>query len=314
MENLGTTTTTESYRNPTTTTETTTPESKPSARNEILLILQDPGSRIRLSRILEARNMTIQELIEQRERGSSQLHLADIFHNNTKEPEPSDEPLEGKISTEEFPNFPVFSRRPKELQLSEETSNKPLEVSKGSELPRFKIPATLSEEVAQAENFPWQKMYPELFNVEHNDNNLTKDPVKQSVDSFSDENLKILEEIDQTLYASASNEEVPTVDETPRKIINISTGVKSAIYASLAIILLSMFVFVTILVVFRWLQKKKTKTNYKENLKPLQIKCENLKSFVSDTLQRKKSNYYKRHLQSMSDDSWERASRRTNAF
>lgn len=258
--------------------------------------------------------MTIQELIEQRERGSSQLHLADIFHNNTKEPEPSDEPLEGKISTEEFPNFPVFSRRPKELQLSEETSNKPLEVSKGSELPRFKIPATLSEEVAQAENFPWQKMYPELFNVEHNDNNLTKDPVKQSVDSFSDENLKILEEIDQTLYASASNEEVPTVDETPRKIINISTGVKSAIYASLAIILLSMFVFVTILVVFRWLQKKKTKTNYKENLKPLQIKCENLKSFVSDTLQRKKSNYYKRHLQSMSDDSWERASRRTNAF
>lgn len=313
MENLGTTTTTESYKNPTTTTETTTPESKPSAKNEILLILQDPSSRIRLSRILEARNMTIQELIEQRERGSSQLHLADIFHNNTKEPEPSDEPLEGKISSEEFPNFPVFSRRPKELQLSKEASNKPLEVSKASELPRFKIPATLSEEVAQAENFPWQKMYPELFQQQLN-NSLTKDPVKQPVDSFSDEDLKILEEVDQTLYASASNEEVPIVDETPRKIINISTGVKSAIYASLAIILLSMFVFVTILVVFRWMQKKKTKTNYKENLKPLQIKCENLKSFVSDTLQRKKSNYYKRHLQSMSDDSWERASRRTNAF
>lgn len=307
LENFETTTTT---RDP-----TSTPKPKTSAKDEILLILQDPRSRIRLSRILEARNMTIQELIDQRERGSSQLHLADIFHNNTKEPEPSEEPLEGKISLEEFPNFPVFSRRSKELQLSEETStNKPLEVSKTPELPRFKIPATLSEEVAQAENFPWQKLYPELFNNQHNNDILTKEPVKQPVDSFSDEDLKIVEEIDQTLYASASNEEVPIVDETPRKIINISTGVKSAIYASLAIILLSMFVFVTILVVFRWLQKKKTKTNYKQNLKPLQIKCENLKSFVSDTLQRKKSNYYKRHLQSMSDDSWERASRRTNVF
>lgn len=42
----------------------------------------------RLARILMERNMSLNELVELRERGSSNIHLADIFHNTSKEPNP----------------------------------------------------------------------------------------------------------------------------------------------------------------------------------------------------------------------------------
>lgn len=53
------------------------------------------------------RNMTLSELVEHRERGSSHVHLADIFHNASKEPNPP-EPFLSKsaiepISKETYP-------------------------------------------------------------------------------------------------------------------------------------------------------------------------------------------------------------------
>lgn len=53
------------------------------------------------------RNMTLSELVEHRERGSSHVHLADIFHNASREPNPA-EPFLSKsllepISKETYP-------------------------------------------------------------------------------------------------------------------------------------------------------------------------------------------------------------------
>lgn len=53
------------------------------------------------------RNMTLSELVEHRERGSSHVHLADIFHNASREPNPP-EPFLSKsliepISKETYP-------------------------------------------------------------------------------------------------------------------------------------------------------------------------------------------------------------------
>ncbi|KOB76464.1 Uncharacterized protein OBRU01_05708, partial [Operophtera brumata] len=61
----------------------------------------------RLSKILMERNMTLSELVDHRERGSSHVHLADIFHNASKEPNPP-EPFLSKsaiepISKETYP-------------------------------------------------------------------------------------------------------------------------------------------------------------------------------------------------------------------
>ncbi|XP_050677403.1 uncharacterized protein LOC126974062 [Leptidea sinapis] len=94
--------------------KTTTTATKPpttirenTAKYEIEEILNDTETNARLSKILMERNMTLNELVQHRERGSSHVHLADIFHNASKEPNPP-EPFLSKsfiepISKETYP-------------------------------------------------------------------------------------------------------------------------------------------------------------------------------------------------------------------
>ncbi|XP_069688823.1 probable basic-leucine zipper transcription factor J [Periplaneta americana] len=69
-----------------------------SARDEILEFLRTDTGSIRLARILASRNMTLAELIEHRERGSSQQHLAEIFRESGQQKNHSDEDDEGESS------------------------------------------------------------------------------------------------------------------------------------------------------------------------------------------------------------------------
>ncbi|XP_068631447.1 TNF receptor-associated factor family protein DDB_G0272098-like [Battus philenor] len=59
-----------------------------TAKFEIEEILNDTSTSAKLKKILMERNMTLNELVKHRERGSSHIHLADIFHNASKEPNP----------------------------------------------------------------------------------------------------------------------------------------------------------------------------------------------------------------------------------
>jgi hypothetical protein len=65
-----------------------------SARDEILEFLKTDMGSVHLARILASRNMTLAELIQHRERGSSQLHLADIFRESEQ---PITQPTEASI-------------------------------------------------------------------------------------------------------------------------------------------------------------------------------------------------------------------------
>lgn len=56
----------------------------PQFKDDILIFLKSKAESNKLSRILQSRNMTLEELIEHRERGSSQLHLAEIFKSSPK--------------------------------------------------------------------------------------------------------------------------------------------------------------------------------------------------------------------------------------
>lgn len=58
-------------------------------KTELMDLLNDRRSGARLVKVLRQRNMTIDELIEHRKRGSSQVHLAEIFFNRNKAGEPS---------------------------------------------------------------------------------------------------------------------------------------------------------------------------------------------------------------------------------
>ena len=62
-------------------------------RSEIYEVFSNSDKRDSLLRILDELNMTLNDLIEHRERGSSQTHLSDIFHRSVKEPDVRDRNL-----------------------------------------------------------------------------------------------------------------------------------------------------------------------------------------------------------------------------
>ncbi|XP_061717965.1 uncharacterized protein LOC133525652 isoform X2 [Cydia pomonella] len=79
--------------------KSSTSTTEQTAKFEIQEILSDKMTKERLAKILRDRNMTLNELVNHRERGSSHVHLADIFHNASKEPNPP-EPFLTKSSIE----------------------------------------------------------------------------------------------------------------------------------------------------------------------------------------------------------------------
>lgn len=316
-----------------------------TAKDEIMEIMRDPISRERLSRILENRNMTVKELVDQRERGSSQLHLADIFHNKTKEPEPKGEPFIGTINLEHFNSFPLFGRQQKSrkfddeqsstltptstisvVEIHEETSRPTLS---STSFPAIKIGMENTQD--QVQPFLWPNLESGLFsqipqNKNKGINNKPSDPLKEFDDDqerYSDEELQRLEDIDST-FSLVSNEKLNvenTIQQQEEEVlINIPSGVKSAIFVSLAIICLSIVVFLTILLLFKWTQRQNKKINYCNSLStkiksPMIIQgrpTSAIKSFMNETLGRKK-NYYKSNVQS-TDDLWECGRERIPSF
>ncbi|XP_044748392.1 uncharacterized protein LOC123309373 [Coccinella septempunctata] len=284
---------------------------------EIMEMLEDPIYKDKLSRILRERNMTLQELVDQRERGSSQLHLADIFHNKTREPEPIDEPYVGMIIKNEPPHY---TREQKSMKFEEQTSTTEDVISEviieQSSVEENIIPSSTEKKTPQIDVFPkntsfnyaaimpfWKQFHPNLFN------NLYKDDEPSN-------SVERLEEIDNKL-SDAVNHQF-NVDLTQRNyhldeesIFDIPNGIKSALIASFAIVALSLFMFLTILLIFKWTQRKKNKLNYMSSLSGIKIKSpilevprrSALRTFVCETLGRK-TKFYKSNLQSMSD-SWD---------
>nr|XP_023021880.1 uncharacterized protein LOC111510211 [Leptinotarsa decemlineata] len=330
-----------------------------TAREEIMEIMKDPTARDSLSRILEIRNMTLQELVEQRERGSSQLHLADIFHNNTREPEPKEEPLIGQINPEYFDVFKSYERKQKSLDVRKEenegnhiytTIGKTVEAVTGktveavtgktveavtgktveavtgktvevvtAKLEKMTIKSTeLYPEVEQESSgnsitFPWKQLYPDIFSESLESERDFIDPRKK----FIDENSKRVENSDID-YISTINE---IYDADDNIFMNIPSGVKSALFVSLAIIGLSLIVFIAILVILRCLQRKTRAANYCSSLSsrmrsPMILQGRStaaIKSFMNETLGRK-NNYVRSSMKSVSDNIWVVGKERKDSF
>ncbi|CAG9861296.1 unnamed protein product [Phyllotreta striolata] len=281
-----------------------------TAKQEIMEVMKDPASREKLSRILQHRNMTIEELVEQRERGSSQLHLADIFHNKTREPEPQEEPFVGQLSPEFFQNA---YRQQKSTRLEEPTPTKTAS-TEASTTPTTTSTTTTSSTVDIEEkepfpiisveinkktgSFPWKQLYPDLF-PETND---------------------IVTEFSNSEYLEKMN--MNTIKNNDEGFFNsIPSGVKSALFVSLAIIGLSIVVFLAVLLALKWIQSKNKSMNYCSSLTaklraPMMLQgrpTTAIKSFMNETLGRKK-NYYKSTLQSMSDEIWNANRDRKESF
>uniref|UniRef100_A0AAG5CNA0 Uncharacterized protein n=1 Tax=Anopheles atroparvus TaxID=41427 RepID=A0AAG5CNA0_ANOAO len=77
-------------------------------RRELLELMEDRRIGARLAKVLSQRNMTLEQLLEHRRRGSSQLHLAEIVAGKVK---PIDDKIDIVTAFEHFPRFNIGNLR-----------------------------------------------------------------------------------------------------------------------------------------------------------------------------------------------------------
>ncbi|XP_041762779.1 uncharacterized protein LOC121588656 isoform X1 [Anopheles merus] len=77
-------------------------------RRELLELMEDRRIGSRLAKVLSQRNMTLDQLLEHRRRGSSQLHLAEIANGKVK---PIDDKIDIVTAFEHFPRFNIGNLR-----------------------------------------------------------------------------------------------------------------------------------------------------------------------------------------------------------
>lgn len=302
-----------------------------TAAEELMEILKDSISRERLSRILELRNMTIEELIAQRERGSSQLHLADIFHSQKREPEPKEEPLIGEIKP-----YPIHQERSKYSVLpshaaknmkgfefgdkivasSSETPKVESDVYTVTSFPTYKIEMDKSnKEGGYPQFFPvWKSIVPTIYADVHEDYSQeakSRAVISKPVDLDDADDLQRIEDVENKIAESVNEKLNVDLNQNyyeEENFTQITTGVKSAIVASAVIVGASLLVFLTIFGVFRWTQKQK-RSRYSNSFAGtkspiLEAQKRSFRTLMTETLGRKKPQY-QQYFSNMSDSSWE---------
>ncbi|XP_055680234.1 uncharacterized protein LOC129788196 [Lutzomyia longipalpis] len=244
-------------------------ESTVDEKTELMELLGDRRSGARLAKILAQRNMTINELIDHRERGSSQVHLAEIFHNRTlarnlHHPRLRPEKLEIVTTFENFPHFSFANLR----------SVKPDDIktdSQGSSYFASIINVKPTDDTKTPKANPRASGYPTNFNPYD-----TSTPEKESAapsSRVSPANANYADDGDiiEKEIARINNQldlEIEQQHAVNRKnIVNayLTSGVRSAIVASSCIVAGSVMIFIIIFATCRWRQRRNRKLNYSDS-------------------------------------------------
>uniref|UniRef100_A0A182SKF9 Uncharacterized protein n=1 Tax=Anopheles maculatus TaxID=74869 RepID=A0A182SKF9_9DIPT len=247
-------------------------------RRELLELMEDRRIGSRLAKVLSQRNMTLEQLLEHRRRGSSQLHLAEIANGKVK---PIDDKIDIVTAFEHFPRFNIGnlrSIRPDDIKLDSQgfsyftsiinirpsdeaykearalqdrhrprrppssPSNHRGETHflvKGGSKDRLLVPSRMSAGMEHAYG----------SNNENYDHQADPNEVGDLLDlELSGHGFQH--------HRSAS----VTIEST-----SMPVGVRSAIVASSAIVGVSLFIFIAIFVACRLRQRRRQKLNYTEN-------------------------------------------------
>lgn len=263
---------------------------QPDDRTDILELIEDRRSGARLFKVLAQRNMTLGELIEHRQRGSSQLHLAEIFHSKSKSADATaaDADEESPDILPAFNNFPSFqsghvkSVKPDDIKTDSEGSSyftsiiniKPTdEVYKESR--RLK-PAAVVPKPSQTQRSTDFWSYDPLDNNDVSDGSSTyksivsssrmsppldPDLIYHGIEQIENEVARANDILDLELSGHTYKRNSVTVETAP----NMPVGVRSAIIASSSIVGISFLVFIIIFAACRWRQKRKKTYAYSEN-------------------------------------------------
>ncbi|GAB0088883.1 hypothetical protein DMENIID0001_033470 [Sergentomyia squamirostris] len=242
-------------------------------KTELMELLGDRRNGARLAKILAQRNMTINELIDHRERGSSTVHLAEIFHNRTlarnlHHPRVRTEKMEIVTAFENFPHFSFANLR----------SVKPDDIktdSQGSSYFASIINVKPTDDTQAIKMSPRGSAgYPTNFNPY--DTKITPEEkfvapssrVSPSTENFADDGdiiEKELARISNQLDLELEQKHQSNVNRKSVMNTYLTSGVRSAIVASSCIVAGSVMIFIIIFATCRWRQRRNRKLHYSDS-------------------------------------------------
>lgn len=249
-------------------------------RTDLLELMEDRRNGARLAKVLAQRNMSLDELIEHRQRGSSQLHLAEIFNSNKPklkiflDPLPEDK-LDIVTAFENFPSFnlgDIKSVKPDEIKTDSQGSSyftsiihiKPTDEafkegrSMHDEDDEILKPPPIPTYNDKQSHTQWDvPIFPtKTFEGDFN-NDRSVDGSGIFADQIENELSRANDILDLELSGHGFKKNSVIIEST-----SIPVGVRSAIIASSCIVIISVVVFVIIFAACRWRIKRKTKLHY----------------------------------------------------
>jgi hypothetical protein len=274
-------------------------------KSDILELLGDRRSGARLTKILLQRNMSLDELLDQRERGSSQLHLAEIMNAKSRSLSAprSEDRWDIVTAFEHFPRFNIGnlkSVKPDDIQTDSRGFSyfaSIINIQPTDDGFKEKIVPKEIESASKTNNeYPtWRSVaYNGHINPfeSHNFNGQEgphtaivssralppqsgeADVEYQSHNNDDDENMaKTVQQIENEVARANDILDLELSGHSfTRNAVRIensymSIGVRSAIIASSCIVGVSLFIFIIIFVTCKWRQRQLNKLNYMESFR-----------------------------------------------
>lgn len=247
-------------------------------KNEILQLLEDRRGGNKLTKVLEARNMSVDELMEHRQRGSSHLHLQQLLKSKQRLAElaKSAEPVDIVTAFENFPKFEIDSLRsvqPDDIRTDSNGFSYYTSIINIRPTDEIYKEARALQDMHKLEKITNRQFKTLTFPTDStrtskNDGNILKldhsRPTAPSSSVIPDETLA--EQIERQLR-KANEQHLETTKQVMIENKKTHNGVRSAIMASSAIVALSLLVFAIVFALFRWRQKRRNKLNYSDAYK-----------------------------------------------
>lgn len=247
-------------------------------KNEILQLLEDRRGGNKLNKVLEARNMTLEELMEHRQRGSSHLHLQQLLRSKQRLAElaKSNERVDIVTAFENFPKFDIDSLRsvqPDDIRTDSQGFSYYTSIINIRPTDEIYKEARALQDMHKLEKMTNRQFKTLTFPTDatkpaNNEGNILKLDHSRSTPSQAvptpDETLA--EQIERQLR-KANEQHLETTKPVMVENTKAHNGVRSAIMASSAIVALSLLVFAIVFALFRWRQKKRSKLNYTDAYK-----------------------------------------------
>ncbi|XP_055544924.1 uncharacterized protein LOC129730007 [Wyeomyia smithii] len=244
-------------------------------RREILELMEDRRIGARLAKVLSQRNMTLDELLEHRKRGSSQLHLSEIISNKVK---PIEEKMDIVTAFEHFPRFNIGnlrSIRPDDIKQDSQGFSyftSIINIRPTDEI--YKEGRSMQDNHHREHKFiDWKLAHTHTGNHKMDAGHFLGNgglkgsglltPSRMSADAeFDSGNDRPSSDLlDLELTGHGFNHRHTVTIESA----SMPLGVRSAIVASACIVGVSLAIFALIFVVCRWRQRRRNKLNYTEN-------------------------------------------------